>query len=117
MILEYMFRRLPIFQYGLNWLVSFFFSAFFGSAYGREVGATAVKFIPTGGLFVTGGLSSDNIDIIKHEDSAFLTAYRDRGLVKVILDRIPLFVVKKGADLGVKGVHKHALDIARTLSA
>ena len=35
------------------------------TTYGSEVGSTAIKFIPTGGLYVTGGLTPKNIQFIK----------------------------------------------------
>lgn len=61
-----------------------------------------VKFIPTGGLYVTGGLTPKNIDWIEGQDSLFMKAYRDKGRVSPILEIIPLFAVMT-EDLGVRG--------------
>jgi glucokinase len=77
-------------------------------AYGCEVGSAAIKFIPTGGLFVTGGLTPKNINRIDNHNSEFMLAYRNKGRVSIILDRIPLFAVLV-EDLGVRGAHKLAL--------
>jgi glucokinase len=82
------------------------------TAYGCEVGNAAIKFIPTGGLFVTGGLTSKNKHHIMSKggdtESDFLRAYRDKGRVSTIIrDKVPLFLVK-AEDLGVRGVHKAA---------
>jgi glucokinase len=78
------------------------------SAYGCEVGSAAIKFIPTGGLFITGGLTPKNIHRIDDHNSEFMLSYRNKGRVSVILDRIPLFAVMV-EDLGVRGAHKLAL--------
>ncbi|EEC45139.1 glucokinase [Phaeodactylum tricornutum CCAP 1055/1] len=77
------------------------------SAYGCEVGSAAIKFIPTGGLFVTGGLTPKNIKYIHGHNTEFMLAYRNKGRVSTLLDRIPLFAVMV-EDLGVRGAHKAA---------
>lgn len=78
------------------------------SAYGCEAGSAAIKFIPTGGLFVTGGLTPKNIQFIEGQDSPFMKAYNDKGRVTPILEYVPSFAVKT-EDLGVRGAHKCAL--------
>ncbi|GAX13103.1 glucokinase [Fistulifera solaris] len=75
-------------------------------AYGAEVGSSAIKWIPHGGLFVTGGLTPKNLSFVKGPD--FMDAYRDKGRVSPLLEKIPLFAVL-GEDLGIRGVHKVAL--------
>lgn len=77
------------------------------SAYGSECGSAGVKFIPTGGLFVTGGLTPKNIQWIEGQNSPFMKAYSDKGRVKPVLDIIPVFAVMT-EDLGVRGAHKCA---------
>jgi len=77
------------------------------TAYGSEVGSVAIKLIPTGGLYVTGGLTPKNIKWIEGKDSHFLKAYHDKGRVSPILDNIPLFAVMV-EDLGVRGARKNA---------
>ena len=78
------------------------------TAYGCEVGSAAIKFIPTGGMFVTGGLTPKNIHFIEGQDTCFMKAYRDKGRVAPLLDKIPLFAVMV-EDLGVRGAHKCAV--------
>lgn len=78
------------------------------SAYGCEAGSAAIKFIPTGGLFVTGGLTPKNIQYIEGQDSPFMKAYTDKGRVKPILEYVPAFAVLT-EDLGVRGAYKCAL--------
>jgi glucokinase len=78
------------------------------SAYGCEAGNTAIKWIPTGGLFVTGGLTPKNIEFIEGLHSDFMVSYLNKGRVSPLLQRVPLFAVMT-EDLGVRGAHKAAL--------
>ncbi|CAB9521773.1 glucokinase [Seminavis robusta] len=78
------------------------------SAYGCEVGNAAIKFMPTGGLFVTGGLTPKNIKHIEGADTKFMQAYVDKGRVKTLLDTVPTFAVLT-EDLGVRGAYKCAM--------
>ena len=78
------------------------------SAYGCEVGSSSIKFIPTGGMYVTGGLTPKNIHFIEGANSPFLAAYYDKGRVKPVLDNVPLYAVMV-EDLGVRGAHKCAV--------
>lgn len=66
-----------------------------------------MKWIPTGGLYVTGGLTPKNMEFIQGQDSPFMKAYMDKGRVKPVLDNVPLFAVKV-EDLGVRGALKSA---------
>ena len=71
------------------------------SAYGSEAGSAALKWIPTGGLYLTGGITPKMIDYIKGDNSEFMKAYKDKGRVSQLLDRIPLFAVME-EDLGLR---------------
>lgn len=79
----------------------------FATAYGSEVGCVGIKLIPTGGLYVTGGLTPKNIDWIRGKDSHFMTAFHDKGRVSPILENVPLLAVMV-EDLGVRGALKNA---------
>jgi glucokinase len=70
--------------------------------YGATVGNTSLKFIPTGGMFVTGGLTPKNIGMIQGIDSPFMKAYLDKGRLRPVLDTIPLFAVMV-EDIGLRG--------------
>ena len=67
------------------------------SAYGCEVGSSAIKWIPTGGLFVTGGLTPKNMQFIagclQGEKTEFMKSYLHKGRVSPLLERIPLYAV------------------------
>jgi Glucokinase len=70
--------------------------------------------IPTGGLYVTGGLTPKNIEWIEGEGSCFMKAYWDKGRVTPILKNVPLFAVMT-EDLGVRGAVKNARLVSRSL--
>lgn len=75
----------------------------FSGAYGAECGSAALKFIPTGGLYVAGGLTPKNIHFIQGKDSYFMKAFHDKGRVsKLLFDEIPLFAVMTES-LGLRG--------------
>ena len=76
-------------------------------SYGSEVGSVAIKLIPTGGLYVTGGLTPKNIEWIRGDDSHFMKAYYDKGRVSPILENVPVLAVMV-EDLGVRGARKNA---------
>ena len=80
----------------------------FASAYGCEVGSAAIKWIPAGGLFVTGGLTPKNMKFIHGKDTEFMKSYLHKGRVSPILERVPLYAVLT-EDLGVRGARKAAL--------
>lgn len=77
------------------------------SAYGCEAGSCAIKWIPTGGLFLTGGLTPKNIHHIVGMETCFMKSYLHKGRVRPLLERIPCFAVVSD-DLGIRGVHKAA---------
>lgn len=87
------------------------------SAYGCEVGSAAIKWIPIGGLFVTGGLTPKNIEYIEGKDTDFMKSYLNKGRVSTVLERVPLYAVMV-EDLGVRGAHKAAMmEYQRTYQA
>eukprot|EP00536_Pseudo-nitzschia_multiseries_P011753 jgi/Psemu1/289884/fgenesh1_pg.415_\ len=77
------------------------------TAYGSEVGNVAIKLIPTGGLYVTGGLTPKNIQWIEGKDSHFLKAFYDKGRVSPVLDSVPVVAVMV-EDMGIRGAWKNA---------
>jgi len=76
------------------------------AAYGSEVGNAALKFLPRGGMFVTGGLIpkiiDTNIGMIQGENSPFMKAYLDKGRFEKEVRSIPLFAVMT-EDVGLRG--------------
>lgn len=76
----------------------------FATAYGAEAGVAALKWLPYGGLYLTGGLTPKNIDLIKDPEGPFMSALFDKGRVKSILYSIPIFAVIV-EDIGERGSH------------
>lgn len=86
----------------------------FAAAYGSELGNCCLKWIPTGGVFVTGGifnkLSEIYPDLILGEESPFMKSFFDKGRVSPILDGVPVFVVKADS-MGLRGARVCALKV------
>jgi glucokinase len=72
--------------------------------YGSEAGTACLKWVPTGGLYITGGNTPKNIDEIKDPDGLFLKALHDKGRVRGIIKSCPIYAVTV-TDLGERGAH------------
>ncbi|MBO9998526.1 MAG: glucokinase [Cyanobacteria bacterium SID2] len=64
----------------------------FVSAYGAEAGNLALKLLPYRGLYVAGGIAAKILPLL-HRNDGFLTAFRDKGRVSNVLDRVPIHIV------------------------
>lgn len=74
-------------------------------AYGSEAGVVALTYMPFGGLYLTGGVTSKMKDWLSGKttgQSTFLEAFLDKGRVTTMLMRVPVFVVQ-GEDMGERG--------------
>jgi len=76
----------------------------FVTAYGAEAGVAALKWLPYGGLYLTGGLTPKNIDLIRDPRGPFMSAFRDKGRVSSMLDSVPVYAVLV-EDVGERGAH------------
>ena len=56
-------------------------------------GVAALKWLPYGGLYLTGGLTPKNIDLIRDPNGPFMTALLDKGRVKSLLYSVPIYAV------------------------
>lgn len=65
---------------------------------------------------MTGGVTPKNIDFIEGPESEFMHAYLDKGRVRPLLDKVPLFAVMT-EDLGVRGAYKAAMTVSETTLA
>ena len=84
----------------------------FTRAYGAEAGVAALKWLPYGGLYLTGGLTPKNIDYIR--SPAFMEALLDKGRVSGMLNTIPVIAVLV-ENLGERGAQYFALKMAAAL--
>merc|ERR1712012_539554 len=74
----------------------------FVGAYGAEAGVCALKYMPFGGLFLTGGVTCRTRDFImgrRGKPGHFLEAFLDKGRVSPMLRRVPVYIVRE-EDLG-----------------
>jgi glucokinase len=72
--------------------------------YGSEAGVACLKWIPTGGLYITGGLTPKNIEEIRNQNGLFMQALLDKGRVKAMVAKCPVWAVLV-EDLGERGAH------------
>jgi glucokinase len=63
----------------------------FVSAYGAEAGNLALKILPSGGLYIAGGIAAKNLPLLT--DGTFLTAFTHKGRVSDLLAQIPVQVI------------------------
>ena len=76
------------------------------STYGAEAGTAALKWIPKGGLYITGGLTAKNMDLIQSD--IFMNALVDKGRLSDLVKSIPIYAVTI-EDLGERGAHRVAI--------
>jgi glucokinase len=75
-----------------------------------------MSFLPTGGIYITGGLAPKHyLSWIQGENSCFMKAYRDKGRASSVLDDIPLFLVLC-EDMGLRGAVRFAKEMATRIS-
>jgi glucokinase len=89
----------------------------FIGAYGAEGGVVGLKYMPFGGLYLTGGVSCKLQKFIsdpsqKHKRGHFMHAFLDKGRVSTMLHRIPVYLVKE-EDMGERGVMLKAIRLYR----
>jgi len=65
-----------------------------------QVGVAALKWLPFGGLYVSGGIAAKNPEWITSE--AFLHAYKDKGRLSPLVESVPVYLVLT-EDIGERG--------------
>lgn len=84
--------------------------------YGSEAGNCCLKWNPTGGLFITGGLTPKNLDRMKDPQDLFLPALFEKGRVSPIVKACPVYAVLAD-NLGERGAHLVAFKSLQDLHA
>ncbi|EOD07407.1 hypothetical protein EMIHUDRAFT_454319 [Emiliania huxleyi CCMP1516] len=72
----------------------------FTESYGSEAGVAALKWMPKGGLYISGGIAAKNPEWIKSE--AFYDAYKNKGRLSPMVESVPLYLVLT-EDTGERG--------------
>ncbi len=81
----------------------------FASAYGSKAGNLALTVLAMGGVYVVGGIAPAIVK--KLVDGTFLAAFRDKGRLSEMMQRIPVRVVMNG-DVGLYGAALAAFEEA-----
>jgi glucokinase len=77
----------------------------FVSVYGAEAGNLALKVLPTGGVYVAGGIAARLVDELAWD--VFLANFQAKGRMSELLKSIPISVVRV-ANVGLLGARAHA---------
>ncbi|KAG8457595.1 hypothetical protein KFE25_003749 [Diacronema lutheri] len=82
----------------------------FVDAYGSEAGTAALKWLPYGGLYISGGIAAKNSHWFTtgHQGHIFQRAYFDKGRMTPLLLQIPVYIVKV-EDTGERGAMYKAM--------
>jgi len=80
----------------------------FNECFGAEAGAAALKWLPKGGLYISGGIAAKNPAWIKSEQ--FVHAYEDKGRLADQVKSTPLYLVLAG-DVGERGAQYVAVSL------
>ena len=83
----------------------------FVSIYGSEAGNMALKIMPTGGLYIAGGIAPKIIDKIKN--GLFMKAFLNKGRMSELLEGIPVRVIMN-PEVGLIGAAARGFQIARS---
>jgi len=78
----------------------------FSSCYGSEVGVAALKWLPYGGLYISGGIAAKNPSWVQSEQ--FMDAYKDKGRMSTLVMKVPLYLVLT-EDTGERGALFYAV--------
>lgn len=81
-------------------------------AYGSEAGATALRYLPAGGLYIGGGLAPKHRAWIEKNNSLFMKGFLDKGRMSNVVTRIPLRLVL-AEDIGERGAQLVAMQAVR----
>jgi glucokinase len=73
----------------------------FINIYGAEAGNLALKTLPTGGIYIAGGIAAKVMWAVT-KDNRFVKAFLDKGRMRVLLEKIPIYVVFEPA-IGLLG--------------
>ena len=80
----------------------------FTQCYGSEVGVAALKWLPYGGLYISGGIAAKNPGWVQSSD--FLDSYRDKGRMSNLVMSVPLYLVLV-EDTGERGALFYAVQM------
>jgi len=65
--------------------------AIFCECYGSEAGVAALKWLPYGGLYISGGMAAKNPEWVRGRE--FMQSYEDKGRMSSMVMDVPLYLV------------------------
>ena len=80
----------------------------FCQCYGSEVGVAALKWLPYGGLYISGGIAAKNPEWVRGQ--IFMSAYQDKGRMSNLVMSVPLHLVLV-EDTGERGALFYAVSM------
>eukprot|EP01134_Creolimax_fragrantissima_P001189 CFRG1189T1 len=81
----------------------------FFNAYASEAGNAMLKWLPTGGFYLTGGINVKNMEYYT-KNTNFIDTVLDKGRMNAVLSNCPVLVVKS-EDVGERGAHLVAFNL------
>ena len=82
----------------------------FQECYGSELGVAALKWLPFGGLYISGGIAAKNPSWVQSD--VFLDAFRNKGRLSNLVEKVPLYLVLT-EDTGERGALYYACRLLR----
>ena len=79
----------------------------FSEIFGVEVGNAALKTLPYGGVYLTGGVTTGMTEYLLHNDT-FLNSFYAKGRQEEKMRKVPIFIVKPENKLGLMGTEECA---------
>jgi len=80
----------------------------FMKIYGAKAGNLALACLPTGGIYITGGIAGKNLSNLKNGE--FIQSFNAKGRMQKLLEDIPVYVVKN-QEAGLIGATQQALNM------
>eukprot|EP00471_Norrisiella_sphaerica_P005436 CAMPEP_0184482374 /NCGR_PEP_ID=MMETSP0113_2-20130426/3931_1 /TAXON_ID=91329 /ORGANISM="Norrisiella sphaerica, Strain BC52" /LENGTH=457 /DNA_ID=CAMNT_0026862069 /DNA_START=160 /DNA_END=1533 /DNA_ORIENTATION=- len=82
-------------------------------SFGQSVGDLALTYMPTGGIYIAGGVAPKNLQILK--ETEFTKWVNAKGRLSKTMESIPVFVVKEETPVGVIGARVVARRVLRDM--
>lgn len=77
----------------------------FANVYGAEAGNIALRFLATGGVYLSGGIAARILP--KLQETGFMQAFKDKGRMAPLMETIPVHVVTND-QVGLRGAAHYA---------
>eukprot|EP00811_Abedinium_folium_P036223 NODE_8952_length_1457_cov_9.955639.p1 GENE.NODE_8952_length_1457_cov_9.955639~~NODE_8952_length_1457_cov_9.955639.p1 ORF type:complete len:425 (+),score=119.36 NODE_8952_length_1457_cov_9.955639:47-1321(+) len=88
----------------------------FTEAYGAECGVMALRYLPFGGIFVTGGVTFKTQNFLVAPGSPFMSAFLDKNRLSPLMEEFPVHVVTV-EDVGERGAFVRAVHAFRGIES